>query len=59
MTITEFIGGGYEEMLGRVMTVEDAEAAYYKTHDCLSDDVDAEQARMEKWFSQMDIVVTD
>lgn len=43
----------------RTMTAEDAEAEYYKTHQCLSDDVDAEMARIERWCNDNDIVVTD
>ena len=34
-------------------TVEELDAEYYKTHDCISDDVDAEQGRIERWADQM------
>ena len=44
---------------GAVMTVEDAEELYYKTHTCISDDADAEQGRIERWCEEMDITITD
>ncbi len=31
------------------MTWEDAEDKYYETHDCNSDERDAEVARIERW----------
>jgi len=32
------------------MTQEEADELFYKTHDCLSDDVDLEQARIDEWI---------
>lgn len=57
MNITDFIGGGFKEMLGREMSVEQAEELFYKTHDCLSDDVDSEWARIERWANEEGITV--
>ena len=35
--------------VGKTMSVEDAEVMFYETNACLSDDVDAENLRIEKW----------
>ena len=72
MEITNFIGGGYKEMLGRqdtpeqpdyeqgsVMSVDEAEDLYYQSHTCISDDADAERGRIERWCEDMNITVTD
>ena len=32
---------------------EDAETEFYKTHDCMSDDSDKEEARVERWIDEM------
>jgi len=45
--------------IGKVMTAEEAEDLFYKTHDCLSDDVDKEMARIERWCEEVDITITD
>jgi hypothetical protein len=44
---------------GAIMTVEDAEDLFYKTHTCNSDDVDKEQDRIEQWCEDNNIEITD
>lgn len=70
-SITDFIGGGWKkeignnvpeiesDEIGKVMTVEEAEDLYYSKNDCISDDADAEQGRIERWCEQNNIVITD
>ena len=48
-----------EVRTGAIMTYEEAEDLYYKNHDCLSDDSDLEQARIERWCEYMEITITD
>ena len=56
-SITDFIGGGYQDMLGREMTVEEATGLFYKTHDCLSDDADKEEDRVVNWANKEGITL--
>jgi hypothetical protein len=56
-SITNFIGGGYQDMLGREMTIEDATELFYKTHDCLSDDSDKEDDRVVEWANREGITL--
>ena len=55
--ITDFIGGGYKEMLGRALSQEELDKLYYETHDCLSDDSDLEMARIDRWAEDNGIEV--
>lgn len=55
--ITDFIGGGYQDMLGREMTIEDATELFYKTHDCISDDADKEEDRIVEWANREGITL--
>jgi len=59
MTITDFIGGGFNDMLGRKVTSDEAEELFYQAHDCLSDDVDKEWARIERWCNENNIEISD
>lgn len=40
-------------------TWRDAEDAFYESHDCLSDDSDKEQARVERWVESEGHVVLE
>jgi hypothetical protein len=56
------INGDFEKNdieAGAVMTVEDAEDLFYKSHTCISDDSDTEQDRIKRWCEEMNIIVTD
>ena len=57
MTITDFIGGGWKEEMGRTMDIKEAEELFYKTHDCLSDDVDKEEQRIINWANENNITI--
>jgi hypothetical protein len=39
------------------MTQEEADELYYKENDCISDDVDAEQSRIDQWIEDNDIEI--
>jgi hypothetical protein len=40
-------------------TWEDAEIEFYKLEDCLSDDPDKEQARVERWIEDNNHVIEE
>lgn len=54
--ILNSIRGGTKDAL---MTVEEGEELFYKTHTCLYDDHDKEQARIKNWFEANNIIITD
>lgn len=39
------------------ITLEDLEKKFYETHDCLSDDSDKEDARIDRWAEEMEYEV--
>jgi hypothetical protein len=39
------------------MTQEEADELFYQEHDCISDDVDSEQARIERWIEDNNIII--
>jgi hypothetical protein len=39
------------------MTIEEAEELFYQENDCISDDVDSEQARIERWIEDNNIII--
>ena len=41
------------------MTIEEAEELFYQENDCISDDVDAEQARIDRWIEDNNIEIIE
>ena len=39
------------------MTQEEADELFYQEHDCISDDVDSEQARIDEWIDDNNIII--
>jgi len=40
-------------------TWTEATTAYYKTHDCMSDDSDKENTKVERWIEDMGYIVNE
>ena len=53
------IKGSLNELGREFKSVEEMEAEYYKTHDCLSDDSDEENARIERWVDDNNYTLND
>ena len=53
------IAGTMNEMGREFHSVKEMEDTYYKTHDCISDDSDAETARIERWMNDNNYTLND
>lgn len=55
--IVEVIDDKNAEPKQNTMTQEEADELFYKSHDCISDDVDKEQARIDSWIEDNNIII--